>query len=166
MSHGVPRSPPQKEATTPQILDPPGSGDPESKTWLWDWSRYTVNMPLQDAEFEVVTIECWKYEEDEGTREKAPTIRYEVENFHTESIDSWLKESYPFRNGQQPSPGFKIMVMPCDDAAGILPPITNKQAHSVNTAFGLPQVQNHSASLNSGACGMVLQSDGSYGNFL
>ncbi|KAL7939061.1 hypothetical protein V8C35DRAFT_290078 [Trichoderma chlorosporum] len=131
------------------------SGDPESREWVFDWNPYRANLATDTKDFDVAIIECWRYEEDE------PTKHYELQSFHTESIDSWLKEPTPTRNGKKPSAGFKVVVMPCGDSE-LLPHLTKEQTLVLNATLGLPNFQLHYGSLACGSCGMFSQSDNSY----
>lgn len=133
----------------------------EAESWLWDWSEFRTPKIEHDKAFDVAVIECWKYDDDEGTRKIVPMSRYEVRGFHSEAINSWVKEPAPICDGQQPSSGFKIIVMPC---FGGVAPLTDEQEQSLNAAFGFPNFQNHYGSAFLGAYGMFLQSDNSYGN--
>ncbi|TFB05623.1 hypothetical protein CCMA1212_002026 [Trichoderma ghanense] len=142
----------------PEKLNPPLSEAPENDSWLWDWGIYTVPYPGQSKDFEVATIECWKYQEDEQGRTVPPIKKFQVRGFHTESMQSWLREPVPVVNGQQPSSGFKMVVMPSN------PDLTREQTHSLNTILGLPNSRDHMSSDYSGACGMFEQTDGSHGS--
>lgn len=136
---------------------PPGFSNPDNQEGLWVSSNYAPIRPAEDADFEVITIECWKYE----SQNSAPTVRHKTERLSIGSIDSWLEEPYPSCEGRSLSSGFKILLMPIDGPS--LPPMTEKGLSSINTALGLPHVHKHSASLNTGANGMFLQRDKSYG---
>ncbi|KAB8270699.1 hypothetical protein BDV30DRAFT_214742 [Aspergillus minisclerotigenes] len=135
---------------------PLGFSNPDNQEGLWASSNYTPIRPAEDADFEVITIECWKYE----SQNSAPTVRHKTERLSIGSIDSWLEEPYPSCEGRSLSSGFKILLMPTDGL--LLPPMTEKGLNSINTALGLPHVHKHSASLSSGANGMFLQRDKSY----
>ncbi|KAL6858458.1 hypothetical protein J3F83DRAFT_750866 [Trichoderma novae-zelandiae] len=138
-----------------------GSEAPDNDSWLWDCGLFRLPYPEESKDFEVATIECWKYPEDGEGRPIPPTKRYQVRGFHTESMDSWLKEPIPAVNGQQPSSGFRMVAMP-SAVDTVFPHLTRDQTHSFNTALGLPNFQQHYPSLVTGACGMFRQSDGSY----
>ncbi|KAL7909565.1 hypothetical protein GGI35DRAFT_450249 [Trichoderma velutinum] len=130
-------------------------GVPGQREWVFDWCPYLPEAPSEKKDFDVAMIECWKYEDDE------PTKKYELCGFHTDSMDSWLKEPTPTQNGRQPSAGFKVAVVPCADSSQ-LPYLTNGQIQAFNTAFELPYFQKHYSSIDCGACGMFLQPDNSY----
>ncbi|KAH0527961.1 hypothetical protein TsFJ059_002877 [Trichoderma semiorbis] len=132
-----------------------GFGGQGNREWLFDWCPYVPESPSEKANFDVAMIECWKYEDDD------PTKKYELGGFHTETMNSWLNESTPTRNGQQPSAGFKVAVVPCADSSQ-LPYLTNGEIQEFNSAFGLPYFQKHYSSIDCGACGMFLQPDNSY----
>ncbi|KAL6823922.1 hypothetical protein V8C40DRAFT_246843 [Trichoderma camerunense] len=132
-----------------------GFGGQGNREWLFDWCPTFRESPSEKANFDVAMIECWKYEDDE------PTKKYELCGFHTETMNSWLKEPTPTRNDRQPSAGFKVAVLPCADSDK-LPHLTNSEIQAFNAAFGLPYFQKHCCSIDSGACGMFLQPDNSY----
>ncbi|KAH8810749.1 hypothetical protein F5884DRAFT_875544 [Xylogone sp. PMI_703] len=151
---------PLKETTNLQNSNSLATAVPEGDNWIWSWSQTQLTWPSQDEEFDVATIECWNYE-DEGTQKQEQTTGYGTERFGTEYVNSWLNDPYPLLNGQRPSSGFKIIVMPCGQES-LYPSMTTEQAHSIASAFGLPNIQSHYSSISSGACGSFLQSDSSY----
>ncbi|KAL7960807.1 hypothetical protein V8C34DRAFT_275779 [Trichoderma compactum] len=132
-----------------------GFGGQGNREWLFEWCSYPIRLPSEKADFDVAMIECWKYDDDE------PTKKFELCGFHTETMDSWLKEPTPTRNERQPSAGFKVAVMPCADFSH-LPHLTEGEMQAFNAAFGLPHFQQHYSSIECGACGMFLQLDNSY----
>ncbi|KAL7950495.1 hypothetical protein V8C42DRAFT_306679 [Trichoderma barbatum] len=135
------------------------STDPENSVWLWDWAPINSTLPEHSIDIEVGTFECWTY--DDSAHVTEPVKNFETRQFHTESMNSWLKAPIPSRLGQQPSSGCKMVILPCG-TLGPLPHLTADEAHSFNTALGLPSFHMHFGSLNAGACGMFLQSDDSY----
>ncbi|KAL7820183.1 hypothetical protein V8C44DRAFT_346877 [Trichoderma aethiopicum] len=64
-------------------------------------------------------------------------------------------------SGQQPSSGFQLVAMPCSDIT-VIPHLIEEHTRSFNAGLGLPTFEKLYASESSGACGMFLQSDGSY----
>ncbi|KAF5004108.1 hypothetical protein FDECE_9381 [Fusarium decemcellulare] len=111
MSSGVLKSLTGEEIAGVQNSDTRRPRDPESGASLWNSTQFERTWPPEDPELKVATIECWKYEDHEGTQKQAPATRYDVGNFHTQPIQSWLKHAQSSPEGLQPSAGFKIMLV-------------------------------------------------------
>lgn len=94
-----------------------------------------------------------------------PIKKFQIRGFHTQSMESWLKEPIPVMSGQQPSSGFQLVAMPCSDIS-VIPHLIEEHTRSFNAGLGLPTFERLYASESSGACGMFLRSDGSYGSSL
>lgn len=134
----------------------------ENGSWLWDWNKYKVQFPNESRDFDVATIEYWKYDNDEQRPVIPPIRKFQIRDFHTQ-MDSWLNEPVPVVDGQHPSSGFKIVALPCHDT-DVVPPLTREELQSLNATLGLPFFEGHYASTGIGASGAFLQSDGSYGS--
>ncbi|KAL2833520.1 hypothetical protein BJY01DRAFT_253484 [Aspergillus pseudoustus] len=141
----------------------PGSPSSTYQEWLWDSSYLGRQFPPEDSDFSVTAIECWNYKEKSSNR-SLPS-KHKKETFPISSVDAWLKTPYPSEPNHQLSSGFKILVIPLDsDDNCVLPAISEPGMTSIHAALGLPPVYRHSASTDTGADGMFLQPDGSYGN--
>jgi hypothetical protein len=147
---------------------PPLPKDPDYVDGLWDWTvrearGYLPTSPRPDTIFR--TMECWKYEDERDKakeRKEPPVTKHETKDLRIEAIGPWLQTPYPLHEGKPPSSGYKILL--ASSEFSVLPPLSRESTDYINAMFGLPPVENHYSSMDYGASGMFLKSDGSYGN--
>jgi hypothetical protein len=80
-------------------------------------------------------------------------------------VEAWLDEPYPSDPNQKLSSGFKILVIPLNDEDVLPSGMSRRTIDLIHAALGLPPVYRHGASVSTGADGMFLQPDGTYGKF-
>lgn len=129
------------------------------RTEMWDWCMdeardYNEEDCIKAAGEDAIIIECWKFE-SEKLPSSVDKSDYEVKYIKEDKIIDWLNEPRPTRDGLRLIHKSRSRHDDC--------PFDARTFAAINEKFGLPAVDLHSSSQNSGACGrfMLRDSNGS-----
>jgi hypothetical protein len=134
---------------------------------MWTWSNSSpFRFPRIDkikadheADLDGFTIvECWKYDIDDAA--SIPAIHdHQVKYLKEQEVTDWLEKPYPIQNERQLSAGLKLIH---SFSTSSYFPFDERIIAAINDKFGLPAINLHTASMNTGACGRFI-SQGSDG---
>ncbi|KAL4783757.1 hypothetical protein BJX76DRAFT_357661 [Aspergillus varians] len=147
----------------PPTPHPNDNGEPPTEpppAWIWDFGGPTEFAA--DGVTEIGVIEYWSYDNarETGTPATTPHVVRRFDSYDQDQIIARLNEPVPVHQGQPPSSGFQIAVLPCGD--NLLPPLGTPGLDELNQVLGIPNHHHHYSSVRSGAMGMFRLPDNAW----
>jgi hypothetical protein len=124
---------------------------------LWSWTAYPHAPKFEPTNEKIRGVSCYQY--------ASPQIDPVISNIElTEvSLEHWLNETVPLKNGMQPCGGYKILQINIRRSSDI--PVRSETFLAITKTLGVPPVELHISSTFQGGCGMFAQDDGSFGTY-